>query len=133
MSKSYGNTIEIFAEGKALKKAVMGIVTDSTPVEAPKDPATVQRLRALHACSRRRRRRRPSPARYRAGGMGYGEAKKCCWRRSIAYFADYRRRRAELAATPDAVEGVLRETAPSAPAPSPGRPSRRPAGPAAIA
>src|SRR5438876_4247280 len=38
MSKSYGNTIDIFAEGKALKKAVMGIVTDSTPVEAPKDP-----------------------------------------------------------------------------------------------
>src|SRR5258707_5890828 len=38
MSKSYGNTIEIFAEGKALKKTVMGIVTDSTPVEAPKDP-----------------------------------------------------------------------------------------------
>src|SRR5262249_9392844 len=38
MSKSYGNTIDIFAEGGALKKAVMGIVTDSTPVEAPKDP-----------------------------------------------------------------------------------------------
>src|SRR5437588_3704374 len=39
MSKSYGNTIDIFAEGNALKKTVMGIVTDSTPVEAPKDPA----------------------------------------------------------------------------------------------
>ena len=38
MSKSYGNTIEIFAEGKPLKKTVMGIMTDSTPVEAPKDP-----------------------------------------------------------------------------------------------
>src|SRR5438874_8692691 len=38
MSKSYGNTIDIFAEGKSLQKVVMGIVTDSTPVEAPKDP-----------------------------------------------------------------------------------------------
>src|SRR5207249_12288713 len=38
MSKSYGNTIDIFAEGKALKSAVMGIVTDSTPVDQPKNP-----------------------------------------------------------------------------------------------
>src|SRR5262245_32843897 len=38
MSKSYGNTIDIFAEGKSLRKVVMSIVTDSTPVEAPKDP-----------------------------------------------------------------------------------------------
>src|SRR5829696_7605394 len=40
MSKSYGNTIDIFAEGKALRKAVMGVVTDSTPAEQPKDPET---------------------------------------------------------------------------------------------
>ena len=39
MSKSYGNTIDIFAEEKEMRKRVMSIVTDSTPVEAPKDPA----------------------------------------------------------------------------------------------
>src|SRR5258708_15291203 len=39
MSKSYGNTIELFLPEKALRKKIMGIVTDSTPVEAPKDPA----------------------------------------------------------------------------------------------
>ena len=38
MSKSYGNTVDIFAEEKALRKRVMSIVTDSTPLEAPKDP-----------------------------------------------------------------------------------------------
>ena len=49
MSKSYGNTIEIFAEGKALQSAVMRIVTDSTPVEAPKDPGQGQRVRPVRA------------------------------------------------------------------------------------
>ena len=67
MSKSYGNTIEIFAEGKALKYAVMRIVTDSTPVEAPKDPVEGQRLRALRALRRPRWREKALAARYRAG------------------------------------------------------------------
>ena len=58
MSKCYGNTIEIFAEGKPLKKAVMGIVTDSTPVEAPKDPET--RIPYRSTSSSPRRTRRPS-------------------------------------------------------------------------
>ena len=51
MSKSYGNTIEMFADGKAIKKTVMGIVTDSTPVEEPKDPTT-RRSSAAGRCSR---------------------------------------------------------------------------------
>src|SRR5262249_46014539 len=51
MSKSYGNTIDIFAEGKPLKKTVMSIVTDTTPVEAPKDPTnnTIVTLYSLFA------------------------------------------------------------------------------------
>src|ERR1700674_695496 len=70
MSKSYGNTIEIFAPEKALRKKVMGIVTDSTPVEAPKDPSNsiIVQLYRLFA----------SPAEveamtqsFRAGGTGY--------------------------------------------------------------
>src|SRR6476659_11269420 len=56
MSKSYGNVIEIFAEGRPLKKSVMGIVTDSTPVEAPKDPDkdTVLALYSLFATAEER-------------------------------------------------------------------------------
>ena len=62
MSKSYGNTIDIFAEGKPLQKTVMGIVTDSTPVEAPKDPETMQRLRPVQ------------PVRHGRGESGAGGA-----------------------------------------------------------
>ena len=91
MSKSYGNTIEIFAEGKPLKKTVMGIVTDSTPVEAPKDPdkCNVFALYSLFATTRRRRR---LAARYRAGGMGFGEAKKMLLEKINAYFGPARRK-----------------------------------------
>ena len=66
MSKSYGNTIDIFAEGKPLKKAVMGIVTDSTPVEAAKDPdkCTVFALYGLFATDEEKA---ALAARYRAG------------------------------------------------------------------
>src|SRR4029077_4760083 len=74
MSKSYGNTIDIFAEGKALKKTVMGIVTDSSTVAAPKDPdkCTVFALYSLFATDEEKA---ALAARYRAGGIGYGDAK----------------------------------------------------------
>src|SRR5262245_39303106 len=70
MSKSYGNTIEIFAEGPALKNAVMKIVTDSTPVEAPKDPEK-DNVFALYSLLATPKERDELAARYRAGGMGY--------------------------------------------------------------
>ena len=60
MSKSYGNTIDIFAEGKALKKTVMSIVTDSTPLEAPKTRRNVMCL-GCTVCLRRRRKKRRWP------------------------------------------------------------------------
>src|SRR5262249_3981062 len=74
MSKSYGNTIEIFAEGSALKKAVMSIKTDSSTVEDPKDPqsSTVFALYSLFATEEEKA---ALAARFRAGGMGYGVAK----------------------------------------------------------
>ena len=109
MSKSYGNTIEIFAEGKPLKKTVMGIVTDSTPVEAAEGPGDVQRLRPVQPVRHRRRRRRRWPARYRAGGMGYGDAKKMLLAKIDAYFGPAREQRKELAADPEHVEDVLRQ------------------------
>ena len=82
MSKSYGNTIDLQADEKGLKKAIMGIKTDSTPVEDPKDPArdTVFTLYSLFATPAERD---TLAARYRAGGMGYGEAKKLLLEKAI--------------------------------------------------
>jgi tryptophanyl-tRNA synthetase len=110
MSKSYGNTIDIFAEGKALKKQVMGIVTDSTPPEAPKDPETrtpylLYKLFATPAEAD------ALAARYRAGGMGDGEAKGMLLAKADACFTRFREKRKILAADPDFVEGVLRDGA----------------------
>ena len=67
MSKSYGNTIDIFAEGAELKKPVMRIVTDSTPVEAPKDPEK-DNVFALYTLFATPRERDALASRYRAGG-----------------------------------------------------------------
>jgi tryptophanyl-tRNA synthetase len=110
MSKSYSNTIEIFAEGKPLKKAVMGIVTDSTPVEAPKDPAkdTVFALYSLFATDDEQS---ALAARYRAGGMGYGEAKQLLLAKIDEHFAAAREKRKQLAADPATVENVLQQGA----------------------
>src|SRR3954470_18117272 len=75
MSKSYGNTIEIFAEGKALEKAVMGIVTDKTPLEQPLDPEKCN-VFALYKLFAAAPEIEALAAKYRAGGFGYGNAKK---------------------------------------------------------
>jgi tryptophanyl-tRNA synthetase len=110
MSKSYGNTIGIFDEGKTLKKKVMSIVTDSTPLEAPKDPekCTVFALIKLFADDETRARIATA---YRAGGYGYGHAKKELLRLISDYFAEARERRRELESHPDYVMDVLREGA----------------------
>jgi tryptophanyl-tRNA synthetase len=106
MSKSYGNTIEIFAEGKALSSTVMRIVTDSTPVEAPKDPEK-DNVFALYSLFASEEERSALAARYRAGGTGYGEAKKMLVEKIDAHFRDARAKRKELAADPGTVERVL--------------------------
>lgn len=108
MSKSYGNTIGIFEEGKPLKKKVMRIVTDSTPVEDPKDPDTdnVFALIKLFADAETRER---IAAAYREGGYGYGSAKKELLSMMIDYFAEARERRHDLTNRIDYVMDVLRE------------------------
>ncbi len=108
MSKSYGNTIGIFDEGKALKKKVFSIVTDSTPLEAPKDPEadTVFALIKLFADEAAREE---IAAAYRAGGYGYGHAKKALLALIDEHFAEARARRKELARRKDYVMDVLRE------------------------
>lgn len=110
MSKSYGNTIELFAEGKPLEKRIMGIVTDSTPVEAPKDPGKCN-VFALYSLFASEGEKQALEGRYRAGGMGYGEAKKALLAKVNEYFSAARQRRKELAADLGAVEEVLRSGA----------------------
>lgn len=110
MSKSYGNTIEIFGDPKAVRKRIMSVVTDSKSVEDAKDPATCN-VFALHRLFASEAQREDLAARYRAGGMGYGQAKKELAELFEAHFAPLRRKREELAANLDYVEQVLRQGA----------------------
>jgi tryptophanyl-tRNA synthetase len=110
MSKSYGNTIDIFAEGPALKNAVMKIVTDSTPVDAPKDPDK-DNVFALYALMADAAETEALAARYRAGGFGYGDAKKLLIEKIDQTFGAARARRRELEKDPERVEAVLRSGA----------------------
>jgi tryptophanyl-tRNA synthetase len=107
MSKSYGNTIEIFEDPKKLRKQIMSIKTDSKPVEAPKDPDACS-IFALYRLFASDEEQAALAARYRAGGMGYGEAKQALHDKAMEFFAEARRRREKLAATPGGVEDVLR-------------------------
>ncbi len=107
MSKSYDNTIELFLEEKALKKKIMGIVTDSTPVEEPKDPATSS-IVALYRFFAPEADVEKMEADFRAGGIGYGDFKKRLFGAIWEYFSSMRTRRAELAADPGYVDAVLK-------------------------
>jgi tryptophanyl-tRNA synthetase len=106
MSKSYGNTIEIFAEGKALERAVMGIVTDKTPLESPLNPETCN-VFALYKLFATPAEQETMAAKYRAGGFGYGAAKKELLAKIDAYFAPFRERRKHLERNPALVEEAL--------------------------
>lgn len=108
MSKSYGNTIGIFDEGKALKKKVMSIVTDSTPLEAPKDPQK-DNVYALIKLFAAKEEAEEIAAAYQAGGYGYGHAKKALLGMLTDYFGEARERRRDLLNHPDYVRDVLRE------------------------
>ena len=110
MSKSYGNTIEIFGDPKETKARVMRIVTDSRGLEDAKDPATCN-VFALWQLFANDDERAEMEARYRAGGLGYGTVKKDLWERLQAYFEPMRRRREALAADPAAVDAVLQRGA----------------------
>jgi len=107
MSKSYGNTIGIFDEGKELKKKVMSIVTDSTPLEEPKDPDTCN-VFALISLFASDDRREEIAAAYRAGGYGYGHAKEDLLSLITETFAEARERRRTLEIDIDYVIDVLR-------------------------
>ena len=110
MSKSYGNTIDIFVDHKELKSRVMGIVTDSTPLEQPKDPdrSTIYLLYKLFASPEENKTMRE---RFRAGGYGYGHAKKELLDKIFVYFEKQRERRKELQNNLDYVKDVLKDGA----------------------
>ncbi len=110
MSKSYGNTLEIFSEGKPLKKRVMKILTDSKDLEDPKDPDTCN-VFALYKLFATEEELAELSERYRAGGMGYGHAKMALLEKINDHFAPMREKRAELAADMDYVNDVLRNGA----------------------
>ncbi len=108
MSKSYDNTINIFAEGKALKKRVMAIETDSTALEEPKDPESCN-VYSLIKLFAEQDKQNEIAEKYRAGGFGYGHAKKELLAMIEEYFSEARSRRKELANDMDYVHDVLRE------------------------
>lgn len=110
MSKSYGNTIELFPGEKPLRKRIMSIKTDTTPVEAPKDPeqSSIYQLYQLFATPDEQA---ALAARYRAGGMGYGEAKQALFEAAWAHFSAARERREQLARDPDTLESILQSGA----------------------
>jgi tryptophanyl-tRNA synthetase len=106
MSKSYGNTIEMFEPEESVRKKVMRIVTDSTPVEDPKNPEKCN-VFALLKLVASEAELSDWENRYRTGGMGYSEAKKRLAELLIEYFAPYRQKRMELEKNPDYVREVL--------------------------
>jgi tryptophanyl-tRNA synthetase len=110
MSKSYGNTIELFLPERTLRKKIMGIVTDSTPVEAPKDP-TNSAIVSLYRLFATPEQIASMEHDFRAGGFGYGEFKKRLFEVIWESFAPMRQRRAELEADPGHVDQVLADGA----------------------
>ncbi|MBW2274601.1 MAG: tryptophan--tRNA ligase [Deltaproteobacteria bacterium] len=106
MSKSYDNVIPMFAGKKQVKKSVMGIVTDSTPVEDPKDPESV--VFQLYNLFADPEERKAMVERARAGGLGYGNVKKELLDKLLDHFEPMRERRAELEQHPDDVADILR-------------------------
>jgi tryptophanyl-tRNA synthetase len=106
MSKSYNNTIELFAPEAALRKKIMGIKTDSTPVEAPK-PVEDSVILALHKLVASEADHLAMENDFRSGGVGYGDLKKRLFVAVWEYFAPFRARRAEFEADPGHVEKIL--------------------------
>ena len=111
MSKSYGNTIEIFGDEKIIRKKIMGITMDSrTPAEPKLDAEknlAVQLLKLVAPANVGKE----FEDKLRAGGLGYGDLKKALFENYWNYFSDARKRRSELAANPGYVNGVLADGA----------------------
>jgi tryptophanyl-tRNA synthetase len=110
MSKSYHNTIDLFAPENVLRKKIMGIKTDSTPVEAPK-PVEGSVILALHKLVASEADHRAMENDFLNGGVGYGDLKKRLFVAVWDYFAPFRAMRAELESDPGHVDRVLADGA----------------------
>ena len=110
MSKSYDNTIEIFEPEKKVKKKVMSIVTDSTPVEEAKDPDKCNVMALLRLVAEADEVA-DWENKYRQGGTGYGTVKKRLAELLVEYFRPYRQKRAELEDDVSYVKDVLADGA----------------------
>jgi tryptophanyl-tRNA synthetase len=110
MSKSYGNTIDLFAEDAQVRKRIMAIKTDSAAVEQPKDPAATPILSLLKLFASPEEMAEHERT-FREGGVGYGQYKQRIFELFLAHFGPARARRKELEKDPEAVERVLREGA----------------------
>ena len=105
-----GNTIPIFAEDNVIKKAVMGIVTDSKGVEESKDPETNN---VFNICKHFMTKQEAAAFadRFRKGGMGYGDAKKVLLEKILEKFRPFKEKRKQLEGNPEKVEQILEDGA----------------------
>lgn len=110
MSKSYGNTIDVFAGKKQLKKQVMGIVTDSLPLESPKDPDTCN-VFALYSLLASEEQIQQMRSNYTGGNYGYGHAKLALFELILVHFEEARTRYDELMSNPELIEAELQKGA----------------------
>ena len=110
MSKSYGNTIDIFEDEKILKKQVMGIKTDSTPLEKPKDPKTCN-VFALYKLLATDSEIKTLATKYSKGGFGFGDAKKILLEKILNYFGPARKKYTEIYEKKNYVYSILEDGA----------------------
>jgi len=110
MSKSYGNTIEMFAPETKISAVLRGIVTDSKGLEEPKDPES-NLIYILYSLVATAAERDEMARKFRQGGYGYGEAKKELLRKILEYFGPFREKREQLARDPGAVFDILKDGA----------------------
>ncbi|MBP6908662.1 MAG: tryptophan--tRNA ligase, partial [Candidatus Pacebacteria bacterium] len=110
MSKSYGNTIPLFGTDEEIKKAVMGIVTDSKTPEEPKDPDTCT-LFALHSLFLNQDDLVTLRSRYTNGGLGYKESKDMLYEEIISFFGPLQEKRKIYENNPELVKDILRKGA----------------------
>jgi tryptophanyl-tRNA synthetase len=107
MSKSYDNTIEIFADDEQLRHNIASIVTDSSPVAEPKDPDKCN-LFAIISLFLDGVEKAELAERYRRGGLKYSDVKKELFARIWEYFGPAREKRQQLEADPDLTRNILK-------------------------
>jgi tryptophanyl-tRNA synthetase len=106
MSKSYNNTLEVFENAEVQRKQIMRIVTDSRPMDQPKEPEG-DVLYDLYSLVASDADRKAMEAKYHRGGFGYGEVKKALADAAEKFFAEPRAAYAELVAAPNRVRQIL--------------------------